>query len=90
MRCLKALKALLAVVLVLATSPRKAHALYGGDSKVKVLTARNFQSAVIDSDVPAMVEFFAPWVSAAHARWKGPVPAATVARQTGCPHIAIA
>jgi len=46
-------------MLVASTSP--VHALYGSDSKVKLLTARNFQSAVIDSDVPAMVEFFAPW-----------------------------
>ena len=48
--------------MALAAISSPAQALYGSDSKVKVLTARNFKSAVIDSDIPAMVEFFAPWV----------------------------
>lgn len=59
-------------MLVASTSP--VHALYGSDSKVKLLTARNFQSAVIDSDVPAMVEFFAPWVSHQNPISEAPAP----------------
>jgi protein disulfide-isomerase A6 len=36
-------------------------ALYSAKGPVKLVTFKNFASEVVDSDLPAVVEFFAPW-----------------------------
>ena len=36
-------------------------ALYSAKGPVKLVTFRDFASEIVDSDLPAVVEFFAPW-----------------------------
>lgn len=36
-------------------------ALYQTSGPVKLLNPKNFKSEVLDSDLPSVVEFFAPW-----------------------------
>ena len=36
-------------------------ALYTSKGPVKLLTHRNFAAEVVDSDLPSLVEFYAPW-----------------------------
>ena len=39
----------------------QADALYGRKSAVQVLDSKNFDKVVLQQDVAAIVEFFAPW-----------------------------
>lgn len=52
----------LAFVCIALSYAEPTEALYSGADKVKVLTARNFRHFVIETELPAMVEFYAPWV----------------------------
>lgn len=54
--------ALLALVCVTLSYIEPTEALYSASDRVKVLTARDFRHFVIESELPAMVEFYAPWV----------------------------
>lgn len=38
-----------------------ADALYSKSGPVKLLNKKSFRSEVLDSDLPSVVEFFAPW-----------------------------
>lgn len=51
--------ALTLALLALFVTPTAA--LYGPSDKVVVLTAANFDREVLQSELPVMVEFFAPW-----------------------------
>lgn len=53
------LHALLSLVCIALLTP--ATALYTKKSPVVQLTPKTFGKAVLDSDLPAMVEFYAPW-----------------------------
>ena len=55
---------LLHVAIVVATLS-SALALYSSGGPVQILSKKNFKAQVVDSDLPALVEFYAPWCAIA-------------------------
>lgn len=55
---------LLHVAIVVATLS-SALALYSSGGPVQILSKKNFKAQVIDTDLPALVEFYAPWCALA-------------------------
>lgn len=49
------------ICIVLSHHAPSVAALYSGSDKVRVLTAKDFKRFIIESNLPAMVEFYAPW-----------------------------
>ena len=49
------------VVAVLGIFLRGSAALYSKSGPVKVVTKKTFASEIVESDLPSVVEFFAPW-----------------------------
>jgi protein disulfide-isomerase A6 len=54
---MKSLIALLSFTSLLAYS----HALYLKSGPVKLLDQKKFKAEILESDLPSVVEFFAPW-----------------------------
>ena len=52
-------------VAVLISLSSGALALYSSGGPVQILSKKTFKAQVIDSDLPALVEFFAPWCALA-------------------------
>ena len=53
--------ALLLCCLALAGQHRAAEALYSASGKVKLVDPQRFAKTVLASQIPSVVEFFAPW-----------------------------
>ena len=49
------------VVLALAAASMQAHAMYTPGGALKLVNAKNFKQKILDSELPAIVEFYAPW-----------------------------
>lgn len=49
----------LACLFLAASTP--AHAMYSPGGALKLVQAKNFKQKILDSELPAIVEFYAPW-----------------------------
>ncbi len=49
------------LVLALLSMLAVSHALYSSSGPVLSLSKKTFKSQILESDLPAVVEFFAPW-----------------------------
>ena len=52
--------------LALAWPHQGAEALYSASSKVKLVDPQRFSKTVLGSQIPSVVEFFAPWCACMH------------------------
>lgn len=48
-------------MLVLLSMLMVSHAFYTSSGPVRSLSKKTFKSQILESDLPAVVEFFAPW-----------------------------
>ena len=55
------MRQLFAVAAVLAICLRGSDALYSSSGPVRLVTKKTFASEIVNSDLPSVVEFFAPW-----------------------------
>ena len=53
------------VVAVVVATFSSALALYSSSGPVQILSKKNFKAQVVDTDLPALVEFYAPWCAPA-------------------------
>ena len=49
------------LVCLFASSSWQADAIYSPGGAMKLVTAKNFKQKILDSELPAIVEFYAPW-----------------------------
>lgn len=59
------------LVAVLGVFFRRSTALYTSSGPVKLVTKKTFASEIVESDLPSVVEFFAPWCG--HCKQLAPI-----------------
>ena len=74
-------------VLMLLSVLAVAHGLYGGSGSVLNVSKKSFKAEILESSLPAVVEFFAPWCG--HCQQLAPIytkvaNSLQVSKQFGC------
>ncbi len=65
---------------VLLAALASAAALYSSGGPVLILSKKNFRAEVLDSSLPALVEFYAPWCAPRCVPLAGKAPGCTAER----------